>query len=235
MSFNILGFAIELDLVFYANIAIKIIVACVLGGLIGYERETLNRPAGLRTHILVCVGATIAMIVNLDLVSQYDGIANVNPGRFGASVISGIGFLGAGTIIKEGVSVKGLTTAASLWTVACLGLVIGSGLYFVAIFTTITIYITLHMFFKVESRISPRSNSLALTLVMEDTPGQIGKVGAALGDRNVNIKSIKVSTNFTDTTIQVTIKLKLPKHESPEGIILFLSDIHGVIKVDRVN
>ena len=116
MSFNILGFAIELDLVFYANIAIKIIVACVLGGLIGYERETLNRPAGLRTHILVCVGATIAMIVNLDLVSQYDGIANVNPGRFGASVISGIGFLGAGTIIKEGVSVKELEQFARKYT-----------------------------------------------------------------------------------------------------------------------
>ncbi len=105
------------------------------------EREHFNRPAGLRTHIVVCVGASLVMVVSQFMHTQYGDV--VDPGRLGAQVISGIGFLGAGTIIKEKFTVKGLTTAASLWAVSCIGIAIGAGCYVAAVIATFFLYITL--------------------------------------------------------------------------------------------
>ncbi|MDW7661811.1 MAG: MgtC/SapB family protein [Bacillota bacterium] len=130
---------------------IKILLAVLIGGVIGLEREAINRPAGLRTHILVCVASALIMDVNIKLIVGY---VNADPVRMGAQVISGMGFLGAGTIIKEGVTVKGLTTAAGLWSVACLGLVIGAGYYMLALFAVVIMWITLKVFSRFETRIN---------------------------------------------------------------------------------
>lgn len=130
---------------------IKILLAVFIGGVIGLEREAINRPAGLRTHILVCVASALIMDVNIKLIVGY---VNADPVRMGAQVISGMGFLGAGTIIKEGVTVKGLTTAAGLWSVACLGLVIGAGYYMLALFAVVVMWITLKVFSRFETRIN---------------------------------------------------------------------------------
>lgn len=119
---------------------IKILVAVLIGGLIGLEREASRRPAGLRTHILVCVASAMVMDVNLAMASIY---VPSDPMRLGAQVISGMGFLGAGTIIKEGNHIRGLTTAAGLWAVACLGIVIGAGFYLMAIFASLVMVIIL--------------------------------------------------------------------------------------------
>ena len=126
---------------------IKILIAVLVGGFIGLERESANRPAGLRTHILVCVASALVMDMNLLLAKEF---INTDPVRLGAQVISGMGFLGAGTIIKEGVNVRGLTTAAGLWAVACLGLVIGAGFYLLAIFASLVMLITLKTFNQLE-------------------------------------------------------------------------------------
>jgi len=125
------------------DIILRLALALFVGGLIGYEREYYNRPAGFRTHILVCSGATIISLIQVQMVNEvinkvamYPELASVlkaDYGRLGAQVISGIGFLGAGTIIHQKGSIKGLTTAASLWNVACLGLAIGMGYYGIAI------------------------------------------------------------------------------------------------------
>jgi len=130
---------------------IKILVAVLVGGLIGLERESANRPAGLRTHILVCVASAMVMDMNLIVAQDY---FNADPMRLGAQVISGMGFLGAGTIIKEGATVKGLTTAAGLWSVACLGLVVGSGQFLMAVFATLVMLITLKTFNQLEIKYS---------------------------------------------------------------------------------
>ncbi len=116
----------------YWELFARLVLATVLGGAIGLERGTLNRPAGLRTHILVCVGSTLAMLVSMyGLLDMRGGVLtpSYDGGRIAAQVISGIGFFGAGTILREGSSVRGLTTAASLWTVAGIGLAVGSGMY----------------------------------------------------------------------------------------------------------
>ncbi len=132
---------------FYLDSLIKVLVAVIIGGLIGLEREAVKRPAGMRTHMLVCVASALIMDVNIKLVQGYP---QADPMRLGAQVISGMGFLGAGTIIKEGVNVKGLTTAAGLWSVACLGLVVGAGYYLMGGITAIIMFIILKVFAKIE-------------------------------------------------------------------------------------
>lgn len=125
-------------------IALRLLCAMLVGTLIGMEREFTHRPAGLRTHILVALGACIASIVGQMLFAQYGGSAD--PARLSAQVITGVGFLGAGTIMKEGVNVKGLTTAASVWAVACLGIAAGFGYYALAIVGMLFTLMTLTIF-----------------------------------------------------------------------------------------
>ncbi len=128
---------------------IKLGFAAVLGGLIGFEREHSHRPAGFRTHILVSVGSALVMLTSTFIFAYYKGQTNMDPARLGAQVISGIGFLGAGTILREGFSVKGLTTAASLWAVSCIGLAVGVGYFSGAFIATAFIYITLNVLKKI--------------------------------------------------------------------------------------
>lgn len=122
-------------------------LAAFLGGLIGFEREHSHRPAGFRTHILVAVGSALVMLTAVFMTDKFPD--NIDVSRMPAQVISGVGFLGAGTILREGFSVKGLTTAASLWAVSCIGLAVGSGFYIGAVVGTFIIYMTLNSLKKV--------------------------------------------------------------------------------------
>jgi putative Mg2+ transporter-C (MgtC) family protein len=125
-------------------ICMRLACAMAVGMIIGTEREYTNRPAGLRTHILVALGACVVTVTGQLIFFQYQALgASPDPARLSAQVITGVGFLGAGTILREGSHVKGLTTAASLWAVACLGIAAGFGLYSAAIAGMIFIFITL--------------------------------------------------------------------------------------------
>ncbi len=128
-------------------VALRLACAMLVGLVIGTEREYTNRPAGMRTHILVALGACVVSVTGEILFHQYKALgAMPDPARLSAQVITGVGFLGAGTIMREGASVKGLTTAASLWAVACLGIACGFGLYAVALLGMVFIFITLTVF-----------------------------------------------------------------------------------------
>ncbi len=124
---------------------IRIFMASIFGSIIGYERAHKNRPAGLRTHSLVCVGSAVVMVIPM-ILGLSDSELQMDVTRLGAQVISGIGFLGAGTIIRNGANVKGLTTAATLWVVAIIGLTVGAGLYAIGIFVTALIHFVLRNF-----------------------------------------------------------------------------------------
>lgn len=137
----------------------RVILSFVLGGIIGCERMYTNRPAGLRTHMLVCISGSLAMMINFKVFEILGNHTNMDPGRMGSYFISGMGFLGAGTIIKEGVNVKGLTTAASLWACGIIGLACGTGLYFISIVSTICITFTLFVMNKLEHRITNTRNN----------------------------------------------------------------------------
>jgi putative Mg2+ transporter-C (MgtC) family protein len=125
------------------QILIRLVLSLVLGGLIGLERQVHRRSAGLRTHILVSLGSCLIMLTSLHVFDIYKNQASIDPGRIAAGVITGIGFLGAGTIIREREGVKGLTTAASLWVVAGIGMAMGCGFYRAGIYTTVLALIAL--------------------------------------------------------------------------------------------
>ena len=129
------------------EIGFRLVCALILGLIIGLEREYTHRPAGMRTHILVALGACVVSITGELLYHQYSQLGSFpDPARLSAQVITGVGFLGAGTILKQDATVKGLTTAASVWAVACLGIASGFGYYAVAIFGMIFIFVTLTIF-----------------------------------------------------------------------------------------
>jgi len=207
-------------------------MAMVLGGIIGFEREIGNRPAGFRTHTLVCVGSTLVMLTSEFLFKEYSGIVNLDPARLGAQVISGIGFLGAGTILKLGPRVRGLTTAASLWVVACLGLAIGAGFYWGAIVATIFVYITLILLKKVEKVFVRDVGTIEIDLELRNKPGQIAKVTDVMGRLNIQIKDIQIIHNEDDEDdiwTRIKFYVRLPAGMNKNTLLAELKQIDGVI------
>lgn len=132
------------------DVAMRLIVATVLSGLIGFEREAHGKEAGVRTYALVGVGSALVMVVSIEIFEIYKGIVAVDPSRIAAQVVSGIGFLGAGAIIRFPQGVKGLTTAAGLWTAAGIGLACGLAQYRPAVITTILVLVILALFSKID-------------------------------------------------------------------------------------
>ena len=128
------------------EILLRLLLTLFLSGLIGFERQVHRREAGLRTHILLSLGSCLIMLTSLYVFDIYKDITRIDPGRIAAGVITGIGFLGAGTIIRERERVRGLTTAASLWVVAGIGLAVGCGFIRPAIYTTVLALIVLFVF-----------------------------------------------------------------------------------------
>ena len=138
---------------------IRLMLAAFLGGAVGIEREISSKAAGFRTHILVCIGSCLIMLTSMHVFDIYRGVVNADPGRIAAQVVSGIGFLGAGTIIRSRASVFGLTTAASLWSVAGIGLAVGSGLFIVSIFTTMLIIGILLVLNRVQNKVGHKKQT----------------------------------------------------------------------------
>lgn len=216
------------------DVMLKILLACFLGGLIGLERESINRPAGLRTHILVCVGSTLVMTLNTVLVTTYSTTVNIDPGRFGAAVLSGIGFLGAGTIIREGNSVSGLTTAASLWTIACIGITIGAGHFLLATYTTLIVLFVLFGFAYFEKKVTFGSKCKAFTIEIENRPGQLGKIGEVTGKHDCIVQNIKLE-HLNDFNSIIALSLKYPKNFNSLNFIADLNAIDGISRIDEMN
>ena len=158
----------------WGSIAMRLLCAMIVGLVIGTEREYTHRPAGMRTHILVALGACAVMITGQLIFVEYRPYgASPDPARLAAQVITGVGFLGAGTILREGINVKGLTTAASLWSVACLGIAAGGGYYSVALVGMVFIFITLTLFEAIQKKlVKPR--------LVRDYALQVTDVAAAM-------------------------------------------------------
>ncbi|HOS19260.1 MAG TPA: MgtC/SapB family protein, partial [Clostridia bacterium] len=146
------------------TILLRLMLAVVCGGVLGLERTRKRRPAGLRTYMLVCIGATVSMMTAQFMSQTFGG----DPGRLPAQVISGIGFLGAGTImVTRYYKVKGLTTAAGLWVAACMGLAIGIGFYFGAVVTCFVLIFVMIFADKFENRYTKRLHKLHLYIIFD--------------------------------------------------------------------
>ncbi|WP_421380833.1 MgtC/SapB family protein [Bacillus salacetis] len=205
---------------------IRLFVIVLLSGLIGIEREAKNHPAGLRTHIVVGVGSCMLMLVSIfgfeDYLKEHNDLRGFDPSRIPSYVISGIGFLGAGTILVQGgITVKGLTTAASIWVVAGLGIVVGIGMYYEAVLATIIIVATLfflNRFEKLYKKKIDMKDNLLLTLTIDKGEGNIGKINDALTSTNMEISQYNIEEDQTEkgSFLKYTLSLstKHPVHPS---------------------
>ncbi|HOX54169.1 MAG: MgtC/SapB family protein [Candidatus Omnitrophica bacterium] len=137
----------------HRELVIRLMMSVIFGGLIGLERELRHRGAGFRTHTLVSIGSALIMLTSLYVFDIYKDVANVDPSRIAAGVITGIGFLCAGTIMRYGGSVRGLTTAACLWVTAAVGMACGCGFFYAAFVSTVIILIVLLIFRKFETHL----------------------------------------------------------------------------------
>jgi putative Mg2+ transporter-C (MgtC) family protein len=214
------------------EIVLRIVLAIIFGGLIGLERESVNKSAGFRTHILVCVGSALIMLVSIDVYQQFQGKANIDPGRIAAQVVSGIGFLGAGTIMREGISVRGLTTAATLWAVAAVGLAVGVGYYFGAVISTGVIFLTLVYLGKVERNVAGNEPTITIKISTENHPGQLNKISEQLAQFHVKIKHIELKEVQKEGIISAELKIQIPNLMGLPDIMQNLVNINGVNHVE---
>lgn len=211
------------------EILIRLLLSSVIGGAIGTEREVSNRPAGLRTHILVSVGSSLIMMVSI-----YGFSGEGDPSRLAAQVVSGIGFLGAGTIIRTGNDIKGLTTAASLWVCSGIGLAIGAGYYLGGVITTGIVLISLAALGNFERRVA-RSSMKKFHIIAKERPGLLGDLGTIFGNYFITIKDIAMiqseEGNEDDIFIEFSFKVKMPAGLEIEKVIRDLYNIKGVSRV----
>jgi len=216
---------------------IRLLLAAVFGGTIGMERGRHRRAAGLRTHMLVCVGATLAMLTNQYIVSEFGG---ADPSRLGAQVISGIGFLGVGTIIvdREQQQVRGLTTAAGLWACACMGLALGIGFYMGAFFAYGFILATIIILNRVGRHIVNKSRSLEIYTEFE-THGQISGFVALLAKSSIKISHLervrpREPVGKEDPRTAAILALKLPKRCDHDKLLEELENANGLIIIEEL-
>ncbi|MBA4495852.1 MgtC/SapB family protein [Paenactinomyces guangxiensis] len=198
----------------YWEIAFRLFVAGILGGLIGWEREKNNHPAGFRTHILVSLGSALIMLISIYGFSDFMGQKNVqfDPSRISAQVVSGIGFLGAGTILRHGVSVTGLTTAASLWVVAGIGLAVGTGFMFGAALTTVLVLVSLELLNRLEKILIKKRRLRIIQLIVADDPGKLGELASLIARNGGSIRKVNMDEGEEDDHyLGITFHVRLPE------------------------
>ena len=225
------------------TMVLRLIVAAILGGIVGMERGSGDRPAGFRTHILVCVGSALFMLVSI---YGFDDIAPVttnleddigtrrDTARIAAQVVSGIGFLGAGTILHEGLTIKGLTTAASLWIVSAIGLAVGSGMYLLSTVATILTLMTLVTFRTWEKRFAgTRSERRFVRVVTRNTPGIITEITGYLSECGIRVKTLNVKSDNKNNNIILEIYLKIDKNIDMGEVADGIQNIDGVLALEN--
>ena len=208
----------------------RLSIAAFLGGIVGLERQQRHKSAGLRTHILVSLGSCLVMLISYKLYAGVQGLTNADPARLAAQVVSGIGFLGAGTIMKEGLTIKGLTTAASLWVVAGVGLAVGAGYYVGAVTTTVLSVLALTYLPRFERLYGCGPSQVAIVVRSVDKPGQIGRIGSYLGTKNVAICDIKID-EVGKNDIHISVILDVTDRRIIPDIVDGMSGIEGVVDV----
>ncbi len=223
--------ATELGMIFS-----KLLLACVLGGLIGYEREARHKSAGLRTNILVCLGSCLVMMISVNFRSDTGSDA----ARIAAQVVSGIGFLGAGAIMKEGLSVIGLTTAACLWVVAGVGLAVGLDYYAGALMTTGFVFLVLRVFGRYDSWMV-REDNFAVAIIAENRSGVIRAVADALEAQDYSMHGIRIhmregmSRKEREPLLEIELEVSSKEGKIDRASVMeTVCGIDGVIRADSL-
>ena len=216
----------------YLAIVLRIVAAVVVGGILGLERGMKNRPAGLRTYMLVCVGACVIMLTNQYI---YQSFGSGDPVRMGAQVISGIGFLGAGTIIvTRRNQIKGLTTAAGLWTAAGVGLALGIGFYEAAIVGTVAIFVVITLLQKMDNKLHRRSRQLEVYIELSSI--SLGDFLRTMREADIDVSDVQRESgeeNAKDVRAYIAT-LKGKQRQNHQELMEKVLTIPGVVFVEEL-
>ena len=220
------------DIVDNAHLLLRLLIACLCGAFIGFERSRRQKDAGIRTHMIVALGAALAMVVSkygfFDLM-QFGEFLKADASRIASNVITGVGFLGAGVIFVRDISIKGLTTAAGIWTTASVGLAIGSGMYTIGIGATILMIVFQLFFHKFFTRLENTVNEF--TVVVNDNPEAVKKFRKMLEEHNVFVEKCKMTRN-PDSTISLDITIKKARTTSMDEVLLVAENNEDIITVE---
>lgn len=235
-------FNLEVDT--FVSIIFKFVLISIFSMLIGYNRGTRNHVAGLRTHLLVGVGAMTCMLTSLEIYVQYPSL-NTDPFRLAAQVISGIGFLGAGTILKTGNYIRGLTTAASLWVVSIIGISVGAGQYFVAFITFLIVYLSLKFFNRSKFLSTSKYIVNSITVTYDYCTDNSNHLDQAIKECGVSQKKLSIlDLKKGDSEVEATVKIDIYPENSEESInelvtqlatYDFVSHISYIDEIDKVS
>ncbi|MDQ5811313.1 MAG: MgtC/SapB family protein [Actinomycetota bacterium] len=223
----------------YGEVAIRLLITAVLCGVIGFERETRDQSAGFRTHILLGLGAALFTLVSAYGFTAFTEAAlrsggrgiQFDPTRIAAQIVTGIGFLGAGAIIRQGMDVRGLTTAASLWAAAAIGMAVGAGYYFGAAATTIIVIVALYVLREVRNRLLPRlrTDFGVMNVTFSDMGSEINEVVGTLERHSVQIRSLGAEIEGGRATY--AIQLRIPPRRGMQEALQEISTLSGVERV----
>lgn len=212
---------------------LRLLIAALVGSVIGYERERLQWAAGLRTHMLVSVGSCLIVIVSAYGFSEALGPNVVlDPSRIAAQVVSGIGFLGAGTILMRGEVVKGLTTAASLWAVAAIGLAVGAGLYVAAVATTLIVLIILAGVKPLEERMRERVQTRQVTVLAKRGEMSIGTIHDIMGARTNRVRQFVLQPADDEALDRIEVTFTRLHPDAVHEIVAKLCALPCVVKAE---
>ncbi len=216
-----------------AETLLRLLVAALAGSLVGLERERLQWAAGLRTHMLVSVGSCLIIIVSAYGFSDVLGSHVVlDPSRIAAQVVSGIGFLGAGTILLRGEVVKGLTTAASLWAVAAIGLAIGSGLYVAGLATTLIVLVILAGIKPIEERVRERTQIRQVLISAQRDSMSLATLHDVIGGRAARVKQFILRHGAGDETDTIEVTFTRLTRDATDEIVAKLKSLPCVVAVE---
>lgn len=224
----------QFDFHFAGVVLLRLLAACILGGIIGFEREyTRHTPAGFRTHVLVSLGSCLVMLISQFAMVAYGDRVDMDPTRIGAQVVSGIGFLGAGAIIRHGISVRGLTTAASIWAVACIGLACGIGFFTGAVLATMLIWLVLMYLKLFKVKISYKSKNKIIEIETEDDIVLLlNKLTKLLEEYNLFVKSIEVAEDTSGKKKKILCQLIKSGEQIDYALLASkIMELEGVLKV----
>jgi len=217
--------------VFFGDILLPLLAACLLGGAIGLERELRGRPAGFRTHIMVCLGATMAMLVSMHLqrfLNASDASpVRFDPGRTAAGILTGIGFIGAGAVMKLKSSNRGLTTAACIWFVAALGVVVGAGQYALAIAATLSALAVLLLLSRLEEVLRPHWYR-ELIVVATRSDDLFPRVKEVLAELGMTVQSYELEEEIEKNQIRALFSVRFPRAHLGEEMARRLREVPGV-------
>lgn len=212
-------------------VVLRLVLACVFGGVLGIERTLKGRAAGFRTYMLVCMGATVVMMTGQFVMQN---IGDSDPTRLGAQVISGIGFLGAGTIMVTGQhKIKGLTTAAGLWSAACMGIALGAGFYLGAIVMCVMVLIVMSLFDRVQTRYISRSKSIRLYVVFENFQNLVAFLDF-LKEQNILVSDFETNAPEMGVGVGAFFNVHFKVKKSHAEIIDLVRHCEGLMFIEEI-